>query len=385
MEAEISRIRARRKVGMNEVRADTLEESFGPGPENGRCGGSGDPPFGTAKLAFGTIKVVERFVCSGTLLSLLLFSVAPSFALLLPGGGSKATDCVAVFDAPQANFPSAPRTPKMVRCSDGDPSCDTDGSRNGECVFDIGLCVNSTALSTCTPSFVDSVFVEHSVDNGDRRFDPDFQALQQRIDLLGFPDNIDVDSCVSALSSVTVRLRGPKRNSRMVRSKKKLIVTATGRASGRTTRDKDKLLFLCEPEGDGIYLPRDLYTGTFDRIRQQVFAQSCALSGCHDSESQAGALVLLPNAAHSNLVDVLPANVAARVDGLLRVDGVGDPASSLLYRKVTGDLAPGYGSQMPLGTRPLSASLVEIIRLWIIGDALNGPAPAGGWVPGTDG
>jgi hypothetical protein len=33
----------------------------------------------------------------------------------------------------------------------------------------------------------------------------------------------------------------------------------------------------------------------------------------------------------------------------------------------------------------VSPALVDIIRLWIIGDVPLGPAPAAGWVEGTDG
>ena len=44
--------------------------------------------------------------------------------------------------------------------------------------------------------------------------------------------------------------------------------------------------------------PQTLFTGgTFDRIQRQVFNQNCALSGCHDSQSQAGDLLLETGAA----------------------------------------------------------------------------------------
>ena len=40
---------------------------------------------------------------------------------------------------------------------------------------------------------------------------------------------------------------------------------------------------------------------------------------------------------------------------------------------------------MPRIGPPLAPAQIEIIRLWIIGDGVNGPAPLTGWVPGTDG
>jgi hypothetical protein len=138
------------------------------------------------------------------------------------------------------------------------------------------------------------------------------------------------------------------------------------------------------PGGDGVYGPRDLYSGTFDRIAQEVFAQSCALSGCHDSESHRFGLILLPNAAYSNIVGVTPTTPAAAADGLLRITP-GDPDMSFLYRKITADLLPGYGPPMPLTGPGVSPALSEIIRLWILGDGEVPPASATGWVTGTDG
>src|SRR3989442_1185164 len=115
---------------------------------------------------------------------LLLALVGPAAAVCPPdcvsGGGLRTADCVSVFDAPGANTPAPPRTPRNVDCVDGDPSCDTDGQRNAQCVFNIRLCINSTAVTGCTPDRTDSVTVAHALDNGDQRFDTDFQALQQR-------------------------------------------------------------------------------------------------------------------------------------------------------------------------------------------------------------
>ncbi len=297
------------------------------------------------------------------------------------GGGSVRTDCLAVFDAP-ANDPAPPKVPRHVDCVDGDPSCDGDATRDGRCVFDLRVCINSTAVTGCTPSEADAVDIAHAVDNGDRRFDPDFQALQQRVDLLGFPDNDSLDAC-TLVSSLTVVLEGPSANHRMRASNTKLKMSALGFASGNIVDDRDRMKFTCRPEGDAIYEPRDLYEGTFDRIREQVFAQSCALSGCHDSESHTGNMILLPNAAFSQLVGVTPDNAAAAADGLARVSP-GYPDLSFLYRKITDDLEPGYGVRMPQTGPALSADLTELIRLWIIGDAMTGPAPETGWVTGTD-
>jgi len=126
-----------------------------------------------------------------------------------------------------------------------------------------------------------------------------------------------------------------------------------------------------------------LFDGTFDRIQRQVFNQNCALSGCHDSQSRAGDLLLEDTAAHGNLVNVLPDNFAARDAGWKRVDAPGpggDPETSLLFRKVTGDLPnDAYGERMPLNRKKLNKTLRDIIERWI-----EAGAPENGWVPETN-
>jgi hypothetical protein len=286
---------------------------------------------------------------------------------------------MSVFEAPGANKPALPKTPKHVDCIDGDPACDADGLRNAVCIFDLQVCANATGLEKCTPEETDSIVVDHAVDDGDAKFDPDFQALQSRIDTLGFPDNDSLDVCTVA-SALNVPLRARSGN-KFKKGKKRVKLAAEGDVLAKPfARDRDKMNFTCRPEGDGIYAPTDLYTSTFERISQQVFAPSCAISACHDSESgpTSGNLILLPGAAYSQTVGVTPDNPIAAGAGLLRVTP-NDEVASYLYRKITCDLAPGWGDCMPLVGPDVDADLIEIIRLWI----LDG-APSTGWVPGTD-
>lgn len=312
----------------------------------------------------------------------IVAATGPALAASVAGGGSKKSDCVAVFEIPGANKPPPPKTPKAVDCIDGDASCDADGLRNGECVFPLQLCINSSALITCTADSADSIVVDHAIDDGsDKRFDVDFQALQLRADGLGLPSS-SPDQCTLS-SAITVKLKGPDAGNVMKKDRKKLRVRSSGSTEAGSVSDIDKVKFTCRPEGDGIYLPADVYEGTFDRIRKQIFAQSCAVSSCHDSESHTGELILLPGSAYSNLVGVTPNNTAAAADMLDRVTP-GDENASFLYLKLTGSLAPGYGARMPLGGGALDAQLIELVRLWIIGDGVLGPAPENGWVEGTD-
>lgn len=309
-------------------------------------------------------------------------AVPAAQAATVGGGGSSTSDCAVVLEIPGANKPAPPKAPKSVDCVDGDVACDGDGLRNGECVFPLQLCANSTALAGCTPDHIDTITVDHAVDDGsDPRFDNDFLALQLRATGLGLP-TFSSDDCTLS-SAVTVKLRGPDSSGRMKSNRKILAVSSTGGLASGSVSDKDKVKFNCRPEGDGIYLVTDLYSGTFDRIRKQVFAQSCAISACHDSESHTGELILLPGAAYSNLVGVTPDNTAAATDLLDRVTP-GDENMSLLYRKISGIPPVAYGSRMPLDEAPLAPDVIELIRKWIVGDGVLGPAPETGWVAGTD-
>ncbi len=307
-----------------------------------------------------------------------LLVAAPVHAAMLGGGGNRAADCLATVEVAD----SAANGSRKAECDDGDAACDDDGQKDGVCSFLVRVCLNSTALEACTPSSTDAVTVAHAVDNGDRKFDPEFQALQSRIDALDLPDDYEADDC-TAHTTLTVALKGPRRNGKMGRGRKKLKLSAYGVASGRALRDRDRILFRCRAGGDGRYLATELYSGSFDRVARQIFGPSCALSGCHDSESQAGGMVLLPNAAYSQTVSATPANAAAAADGLARI-APGEPGASLVYLKVTGELPASYGSRMPPTGRRVRGWLVEILRTWIIGDAVLGPAPSQGWVTGTD-
>ena len=53
-------------------------------------------------------------------LAFVLFVVPSARAIVIGGGGSSRTDCLAVFDS-AVNYP--PDNPKRFRCKDGDP-CD---------------------------------------------------------------------------------------------------------------------------------------------------------------------------------------------------------------------------------------------------------------------
>lgn len=307
-------------------------------------------------------------------------------ATVVGGGGSSRVDCLSAFDA-AVNTPAT--KPRNIRCADGDPSCDLDGVVNGVCNFQVSVCANSTFNPTaCTLNGVRLITVEHAVDDGSPKFDPEFQALQTRInsDIAPYP-NEDGDACTTA-TNFFVAIKGPFKNDKCKRNKKQIrLVTESTMAAGMGTIlvDKDKIDLVCDPPVGGCD-PGVLFSGTYERVQRQIFNQSCAVSGCHDSNGffDAGNLLLEASAFPTNLIDRTPTNAAAAALGWKRVtqiDGsTGDPATSFIVHKLTGDFpGPGFGDRMPKGRPKLDATLIDVLTLWI-----QAGAPETGWVPGTD-
>jgi hypothetical protein len=301
-------------------------------------------------------------------------------ALEIGGGGSSSTDCLVTLSV-DANYPLT--APKQVRCVDGDPICDDDGIVNGVCDLRVALCANSTFNPACTISGLASVTVEHALDNGDPKFDPDYQALQNRIDTDFAYPVATADTCTT-VGIVHVPIKGPLGNNKCSRQKKKLKLRSLSTSGPEGTReDKDTLKLYCDPAPANGCDPQTLFNSTFDRIQRQVLNQNCALSGCHDSQTTAGGLLLETGAAHGNLVNAPPLNFSAFNAGWLRVDVVpdvsGSPDTSFILHKLEGSLPDdSFGERMPLDRPKLKTTLRDLIRLWI-----EAGAPQTGWVPGT--
>ena len=313
-------------------------------------------------------------------------AATPVPATVVGGGGSSKTDCLLALDA-AVNTPLS--KPRNIRCSDGDPSCDLDGTVNGECNFRVGVCANSTYNSgTCDLNGVRIVTVDHSADNGDLKFDPEFQALQTRIDSdIGPYPNDNGETCTTP-TNFFVPIKGPFKDDKCKSGKKTIrIVTESTFAAGqgRILVDKDKIDLRCDPPVGGCD-PGTLFTGTYDRVQRQIFNQSCAVSGCHDSNAfvNAGNLLLEASAFPGNLINRTPTHPDAVAAGWKRITQIdpmtGDPATSYIVHKLNGDFpGPGFGDRMPKDRPKLDDTLINVITLWI-----QAGAPDMGWVPGTD-
>ena len=105
-------------------------------------------------------------------------------------------------------------------------------------------------------------------------------------------------------------------------------------------------------------------TATFTRVQNEVFTPTCAVVGCHHPVGQQSGLILTAGNAYGNVVGVTSVENPA-----LKRIAPGDPASSYLYRKITGSGITG--DRMPQAGPPLSDAQLKLIRDWIRRGAPN--------------
>lgn len=114
----------------------------------------------------------------------------------------------------------------------------------------------------------------------------------------------------------------------------------------------------CERVGPA---PASMVELTLASIQSRIFADQCALSGCHQGSVAPLGLDLTPGRAAATLIGVPSAQVA----GLARVQP-GNPDDSYLLIKLRGDSRMAVGTaRMPSGRPPLPAEQLETIRRWI--------------------
>jgi hypothetical protein len=111
---------------------------------------------------------------------------------------------------------------------------------------------------------------------------------------------------------------------------------------------------------------------TFDNIQTEILNTSCAISGCHLSETDGSylqhGLILKKGNAYQNLINISPKNTTAVQEKLKRVSPF-DAENSLLYQKLLFETShkssKNFGSIMPLGKDMLFMGQIEYIRRWI--------------------
>src|SRR5262245_5576777 len=177
-------------------------------------------------------------VLMGTALVVLALALPASAACPgacpAPGGGGARTDCYVEFDGLAPNQPAA--KPRQVRCTDGDPACDTDGTVNGACRFVASVCLNNTdpRFPKCQSPGLLSVRVR----NPAKGFDNQLDAIERAATSLGLPGN--PSQCTQTIP-IYVQLKGKKKFRRTTR---RLHTTARA-TNGR--RDVDDVPLTCLP------------------------------------------------------------------------------------------------------------------------------------------
>lgn len=116
--------------------------------------------------------------------------------------------------------------------------------------------------------------------------------------------------------------------------------------------------------------PTDPAAPSFGEVQREIFDASCVASACHNDATRAAGLSLATGSSYDAIVGVEPTTSAARDDGLLLV-APGEPERSFLLNKITGELAVGDGSQMPLAASPLPDATIELLRDWIAAGAAD--------------
>lgn len=117
------------------------------------------------------------------------------------------------------------------------------------------------------------------------------------------------------------------------------------------------------PTSPGGVVPPPDPSATFTRVKSEVLP-SCGAPGCHGAIAPQQNLVLTPDRAYANLVNV-PSTEAA---SLVRVKP-NDPDNSYMFRKITG--VGITGGQMPLGGPYLGDAQISLVRDWIRRGAPN--------------
>jgi hypothetical protein len=158
------------------------------------------------------------------------------------GGGPASSDCFLAYGGV-----SGP----LVTCTDGDPSCDVDGTIDGTCTFAVTACTNVT-VGACTATPLDAPPTAIAKGTGAEAFVAALGQLSTSTQACTDPGLVKL-----TIASSPVKLKPAKVS---------LKITAV--AGGK--KDKDKLRFVCNPAQPS------LATNV-----QPIFTATCTYVGCH--------------------------------------------------------------------------------------------------------
>lgn len=119
---------------------------------------------------------------------------------------------------------------------------------------------------------------------------------------------------------------------------------------------EDQILTDCDEDND-----INTITSNYSDIQDKVFTPTCAISGCHISNS------VDPDLSAGQSLNSLK-NVMSSKPPLLYVYPAHSDSSYLINKLRGIDI---QGERMPLNRQPLSASVIDSIAAWIDNGALN--------------
>jgi len=236
----------------------------------------------------------------------------------------------------------------VARCTDGD-TCDADGAADGSCTAPVTLCLESSAAGGCGATELAGLKLSS---------DPRLQALSAAFEVMkAHMPAAASEVCMPVMSLPVTKGRLPIKLQRSGKGAHKTLALVC--RAKRGTHSKPPAPGPRPPRGGG---------DTFDTIQKKIFNTTCATPTCHGSAAASGGLNLAAGASYGNLVRVPAENPAAQASNEIRVIP-GNPDSSFLFEKLTGNIKPSEGVRMPLVGRPLSAAELDLIRRWIAAGA----------------
>ena len=134
---------------------------------------------------------------------------------LLPGGKNSRSDCYIELDVQGASGTN------KATCTDGDPTCDTDGKCQGTCTFSVKVCLDQTNVAGCTPAT--------------------FKKPPKVSQGLSAPQSGGASAVCSNSQSLEVALKhgGKKKGTKRVK--------ATAIVNGKPKKETDQFTFTCMP------------------------------------------------------------------------------------------------------------------------------------------
>jgi hypothetical protein len=246
------------------------------------------------------------------------------------GGGPASTDCFLAWgDAPG----------KVITCTDGDASCDVDGTIDGICTFGLTACTN-VAVGACAATPLDGPPTLLAKGSG-------AEALTSAIGALPMATEGCTDGGLVKLAIT---------NSQSKLKPAKLTLRATAVAGGK--KDKDTFKLVCNPGRP-----------TLAANVQPIFTANCVFAGCHSGQLPQSELSLEDGEAAAEL-----AGVAVASGKLARVKP-GSVKRSYLARSLFGNGAVQMPDGCPIeataeGGRCLTQGEIYLILAWIQAGAL---------------